>query len=146
MLFRSGANAGLNAAREKLEPIKAMFPQITYSDLWVSRLVEPRGRRDGADFWDLRRLSLESSLFRRWEDLTSSGALAARMAASRTARPTGQLLPLLRCAAFADLVSFRRLPDGDKGSDHIRKIFYRMGFNDQEIGAFSFPPRRPGNR
>ena len=28
-----GANAGLNAAREKLEPIKAMFPQITYSDL-----------------------------------------------------------------------------------------------------------------
>jgi cytochrome c peroxidase len=31
-----GANAGLDAARAKLEPIKAMFPQITYSDLWVS--------------------------------------------------------------------------------------------------------------
>lgn len=28
-----------------------------------------------------------------------------------------------------------RLPDGDKGSDHIRDIFYRMGFNDQEIVA-----------
>jgi len=27
-----------------------------------------------------------------------------------------------------------RLPDGDKGADHIRKIFYRMGFNDEEIG------------
>ncbi|KAK4702797.1 hypothetical protein P7C70_g3425, partial [Phenoliferia sp. Uapishka_3] len=27
-----------------------------------------------------------------------------------------------------------RLPDGDKGNDHLRKIFYRMGFNDQEIG------------
>lgn len=31
-----GANAGLDKARAKLEPIKAMFPQITYSDLWVS--------------------------------------------------------------------------------------------------------------
>lgn len=28
-----------------------------------------------------------------------------------------------------------RLPDGDKGADHIRDIFYRMGFNDQEIVA-----------
>ena len=28
-----------------------------------------------------------------------------------------------------------RLPDGDKGSDHVRDIFYRMGFNDQEIVA-----------
>ena len=24
-----------------------------------------------------------------------------------------------------------RLPDGDKDQDHVRKIFYRMGFNDQ---------------
>lgn len=30
-----------------------------------------------------------------------------------------------------------RLPDGDKGPDHIRNIFYRMGFNDQEIVALS---------
>lgn len=30
-----------------------------------------------------------------------------------------------------------RLPDGDKDQDHIRKIFYRMGFNDQEIVALS---------
>jgi cytochrome c peroxidase len=28
-----------------------------------------------------------------------------------------------------------RLPDADKGQDHIRAIFYRMGFNDQEIVA-----------
>jgi cytochrome c peroxidase len=27
------------------------------------------------------------------------------------------------------------LPDGDKGPNHIRDIFYRMGFNDQEIVA-----------
>ncbi|EHK99845.1 putative heme-binding peroxidase [Glarea lozoyensis 74030] len=30
-----------------------------------------------------------------------------------------------------------RLPDGAKGADHLRWIFYRMGFNDQEIVALS---------
>lgn len=30
-----------------------------------------------------------------------------------------------------------RLPDGDKDQDHLRYIFYRMGFNDQEIVALS---------
>ncbi|KAK9456937.1 heme peroxidase [Dipodascopsis uninucleata] len=30
-----------------------------------------------------------------------------------------------------------RLPDASKGADHIRDIFYRMGFDDQEIVALS---------
>jgi cytochrome c peroxidase len=30
-----------------------------------------------------------------------------------------------------------RLPDGAQGADHIRWIFYRMGFSDQEIVALS---------
>ncbi|KAK9473326.1 heme peroxidase [Dipodascopsis tothii] len=30
-----------------------------------------------------------------------------------------------------------RLPDGAQGQDHLRHIFYRMGFNDQEIVALS---------
>jgi len=30
-----------------------------------------------------------------------------------------------------------RLPDADKGADHLRAIFGRMGFNDQEIVALS---------
>lgn len=30
-----------------------------------------------------------------------------------------------------------RLPDGAKGADHLRWIFYRMGFTDQEIVALS---------
>lgn len=30
-----------------------------------------------------------------------------------------------------------RLPDGAQGADHLRHIFYRMGFNDQEIVALS---------
>jgi len=28
-----------------------------------------------------------------------------------------------------------RLPDASKGADHVRDVFYRMGFNDQEIVA-----------
>lgn len=28
-----------------------------------------------------------------------------------------------------------RLPDAAQGQDHVRNIFYRMGFNDQEIVA-----------
>lgn len=30
-----------------------------------------------------------------------------------------------------------RLPDASQGADHLRKVFYRMGFNDQEIVALS---------
>ncbi|KAF2089306.1 class II peroxidase [Saccharata proteae CBS 121410] len=30
-----------------------------------------------------------------------------------------------------------RLPDGALGADHVRAVFYRMGFNDQEIVALS---------
>lgn len=30
-----------------------------------------------------------------------------------------------------------RLPDGDKGGDHLRHIFYKMGMNDQEIVALT---------
>lgn len=30
-----------------------------------------------------------------------------------------------------------RLPDGAQGADHVRAIFYRMGFSDQEIVALS---------
>ena len=30
-----------------------------------------------------------------------------------------------------------RLPDGAQGSDHLRHVFCRMGFSDQEIVALS---------
>jgi cytochrome c peroxidase len=30
-----------------------------------------------------------------------------------------------------------RLPDAEKSQDHIREVFYRMGFNDQEIVALA---------
>lgn len=30
-----------------------------------------------------------------------------------------------------------RLPDASQGAQHLRDVFYRMGFNDQEIVALS---------
>ncbi|KAG7098390.1 hypothetical protein E1B28_000348 [Marasmius oreades] len=35
----------------------------------------------------------------------------------------------------ADATPDGRLPDATQGADHVRQIFYRMGFNDQEIVA-----------
>jgi len=32
---KHGANAGLNLARDFLEPIKKKHPEISYSDLWI---------------------------------------------------------------------------------------------------------------
>jgi cytochrome c peroxidase len=36
-----GANAGLEHARNRLEIVKKKFPEITYSDLWVSSAFPP---------------------------------------------------------------------------------------------------------
>jgi len=92
-----GANAGLDIARNLLEPIKRQFPGISYADLWtlagavaIEHMGGPKipwksGRVDGDD--------------------------------GRRCPPDG------------------RLPDASKGAPHIRDIFYRMGFNDQEIVA-----------
>ncbi|KAF2461678.1 heme peroxidase [Lineolata rhizophorae] len=93
-----GANAGLHAARDFLEPIKEKFPWISYSDLWT---------------------------------------LAAVCAVQEMGGPT---IPWRPGRADHD-VSFctpdGRLPDGAKDQKHLRAIFGRMGFNDQEIVALA---------
>ncbi|PXF43557.1 L-ascorbate peroxidase 3, peroxisomal [Gracilariopsis chorda] len=40
-------------------------------------------------------------------------------------------------ASEADCTPDGRLPDADKGMNHLRDIFYRMGFNDLEITTLS---------
>jgi len=93
-----GANAGLKAARDFLEPVKEEFPWITYSDLWT---------------------------------------LAAVCAIQEM---QGPVIPWRPGRADRD-VSYctpdGRLPDGSKDQTHLRGIFGRMGFNDQEIVALS---------
>ncbi|KAE9981797.1 heme peroxidase [Venturia inaequalis] len=93
-----GANAGLKAARDFLEPIKEQFPWISYSDLW-----------------------------------TLAGVAAIQ-------EMQGPVIPWRPGRADRDL-SFctpdGRLPDASKDQNHIRAIFGRMGFNDQEMVALS---------
>jgi cytochrome c peroxidase len=93
------ANAGLQHARTFLEPVKAKFPWITYSDLWTLAAVVAIKDMGGPEIeWKGGRT-----------DFVDDSKLPPR----------------------------GRLPDGAKGPDHIRFIFYRMGFNDQEIVALS---------
>ncbi|KAI1500123.1 mitochondrial putative cytochrome c peroxidase [Biscogniauxia marginata] len=93
-----GANAGLKVARDFLEPVKAKFPWITYSDLWIL-----------------------------------GGVCAIQ-------EMQGPLIPYRPGREDRDAAACTpdgRLPDGAKGSNHLRDIFYRMGFNDQEIVALA---------
>ncbi|CAH0001061.1 unnamed protein product [Clonostachys byssicola] len=93
-----GANAGLIAARDFLEPVKAKFPWITYSDLWIL------------------------------------GGVAAIQ------EMQGPIIPYRPGRSDRDVAACTpdgRLPDATQGSDHLRNIFNRMGFNDQEIVALS---------
>jgi cytochrome c peroxidase len=91
-----GANAGLKAARDFLEPVKERFPWITYSDLWIL-----------------------------------GGVCAIQ-------EMQGPVIPYRPGRSDRDLAACTpdgRLPDAAQGQKHIRDIFYRMGFNDQEIVA-----------
>ncbi|KAI1828628.1 heme peroxidase [Xylaria intraflava] len=93
-----GANAGLIHARNFLEPVKAKFPWITYSDLWI---------------------------------------LAGVCAIQEMQGPTIPYRPGRTDKDVSGCTPDGRLPDGSRGANHLRDIFYRMGFNDQEIVALS---------
>jgi cytochrome c peroxidase len=94
---KHGANNGLQVAREKLEPIKKKFPNISYGDLWT---------------------------------------LAGVAAIQEMGGPIIPWRPGRVDGTAADCPPEGRLPDGANPSpQHPRDIFYRMGFNDQEIVA-----------
>eukprot|EP00281_Chroomonas_sp_CCMP1168_P015060 CAMPEP_0206216488 /NCGR_PEP_ID=MMETSP0047_2-20121206/2746_1 /ASSEMBLY_ACC=CAM_ASM_000192 /TAXON_ID=195065 /ORGANISM="Chroomonas mesostigmatica_cf, Strain CCMP1168" /LENGTH=330 /DNA_ID=CAMNT_0053638835 /DNA_START=115 /DNA_END=1104 /DNA_ORIENTATION=- len=113
--LRHEANAGLDMAVRRLEPIKQKHKHVSYADLYTLAGVVAievmggpqvkwrRGRKDSMSI----------------KDVTPNG----------------------------------RLPDADKGTSkdtaaHLRQIFGRMGFNDQEIvvlsGAHSVGQCHPG--
>ncbi|KAJ1912685.1 heme peroxidase [Tieghemiomyces parasiticus] len=91
-----GANNGLGVARQKLEKIKAKYPDLSYSDLWT---------------------------------------LAGVVAIQEAGGPQIPWRPGRADASENKVIPDGRLPDASKKQDHVRDIFYRMGFNDQEIVA-----------
>lgn len=94
-----GANAGLGAARDFLEPIKRQFPWISYSDLWT---------------------------------LAGATAVEAMGGPHIPWRPgRADVVDANERPALKDGL----LPDATRDNKHVRDVFYRMGFNDQEIVA-----------
>jgi hypothetical protein len=107
-----GANAGLHHARALLEPIKRAHPGVTYADLYVYAGV----------------LAVEAC---------GGPNVGFRPGRSDSAKP----MPPTEDKRFTP---DGRLPDADAGdhgheltAQHIRNIFYRMGFDDHEIVALS---------
>jgi cytochrome c peroxidase len=103
-----GANAGLIEARKRLEKIAAKHPGISVSDLWI---------------------------FASYIAIEDMGGPHITFSPGRQDKPNGEHCP-----------PNGRLPDADGRPGegpitkpttiaHIRDIFYRMGFNDQEIVA-----------
>lgn len=110
-----GGNAGLEHARALLEPVKAALPKLSYADLYILSGVVAVDEMGGPQV----------------------GFRYGRTDASQEASPTQD-------SRFSP---DGRLPDGHKPDSgptsrtqtiqHIRDIFYRMGFDDQAIVALS---------
>jgi len=92
-----GANAGLEHARNFLDPIKKKHPEISHADLWV---------------------------FASYVAIESMGGPHIEFEGGRE-----DYVDEKKCPPDG------RLPDASKGRQHIRDVFYRMGFNDQETVA-----------
>jgi catalase (peroxidase I) len=98
-----GANAGLQVARDLLEPLKKKHPDVTYADLYV---------------------------------LAGCVAIEHMGGPHIPFRPGRSDVPKVECPEKDKRFSpDGRLPDAAQGAYHVRDIFYRMGFNDQEIVA-----------
>eukprot|EP00879_Flechtneria_rotunda_P027551 GHRR01029519.1.p1 GENE.GHRR01029519.1~~GHRR01029519.1.p1 ORF type:complete len:283 (+),score=64.56 GHRR01029519.1:131-979(+) len=102
-----GANAGLQGALDLIEPIKQKHPAVSYADLY----------------------QMASAL---GVELAGGPKLEMRYGRVDVNDPA-------ECAPEGNLpAAGHPFPDGSSGpGEHLRRIFYRMGFNDQEIVALS---------
>ncbi|KAL3775894.1 hypothetical protein ACHAWO_012912 [Cyclotella atomus] len=101
-----GANAGLDVARKALEGVKEKYPEVSYADLYTLAGV----------------VAVEEAGY-----VVLGPKIPFRL--GREDAASGETSPK-ECG----------LPDADKGSrkntiQHVRDVFYRMGFNDREIVA-----------
>jgi len=104
------ANVGLDIARDLLEPVKKKYPDISYADLYVL-----------------------------------AGAVAVReMGGPKIGFRGGRSDVHPPCPELNGILSQdkrfspdRRLPDAGRQAQHLRDIFYRMGFDDRAIVALS---------
>ncbi len=112
-----GANAGLSIIQDMLKPVRAKHPHVSTADLWTlagAYAVQAMGGPEVGGGGARRAIRVPQT----------QKQVPHRL--GRTDDADGQ-----RCPANG------RLPDASKGADHLRDVFYRMGFNDQEIVALS---------
>lgn len=110
-----GANAGLAAARNFLEPIKGIYISTQQRNHLLSQIAEKHPWISYSDLWIL------------------SGVCAIQ----EMLGPAIPFRPGRKDRDIAYCTPDGRLPDASQGHDHLRAIFGRMGFNDQEIVALS---------
>lgn len=106
-----GANAGLDVAQALLEPVKKKHPNVSYSDLWI---------------------------FAACVAIEEMGGSKVPFTPGRVDKASGAECPSWE----GETHKVGRLPGADCGSPdktaaHLRYIFNRMGFDDQEIVALS---------
>lgn len=113
-----GANAGLAGAVEMLKPIKAKYPTISYADIF--QMASARGiELAGGPKLDMKYGRIDAA---GPQDCSPEGNLP-----DAEAGPNGKYGGTSGTVPTEDTS-----PNG-----HLRKVFYRMGLNDEEIVALS---------
>lgn len=113
---KSDNTGGSNGATMRFEPERS-DPANAGLDLARGFLEEIKQLHPDISYSDLWILAA-------YESIERLGGPHIEFRAGRTDAQSGSACP-----------ANGRLPDGSKNSTHIRTIFYRMGFNDQEIVA-----------
>lgn len=119
-------NAGLEVARAFLEPVKRKFPEISYSDLWIL-----------ASYAGLEHTGGPSLAFTPGRTDHQSEEYWAGMSYGRLPAAEKYLCPHIEGAQVTSSLDATGKVVGWEGlCSHVRnEVFYRMGFNDQEIVA-----------
>jgi len=106
-------NAGLDIARNYLEEIKAKFPAVSYSDLWI---------------------------FAAYVFIKSSGGpdipfVPGRKDAGEDKAIAPGRLPVAEHGVCPGADALGRVNGWEHTAKHVRDVFYRQGFNDKDIVA-----------
>ncbi|KAL3926470.1 MAG: hypothetical protein SGARI_005596 [Bacillariaceae sp.] len=119
-------NAGLEYARAFLEPVKNKFPGISYSDLWILAAYVGIEQTGGPIIpFQAGRVDHQDETY--WQDMSYGRLPAAEK----------YTCPHMEGASLGDSLDESGKVKGWEGlCTHVRdEVFYRMGFNDQEIVA-----------
>eukprot|EP00747_Dinoflagellata_sp_TGD_P049063 gnl/TRDRNA2_/TRDRNA2_145981_c0_seq1.p1 gnl/TRDRNA2_/TRDRNA2_145981_c0~~gnl/TRDRNA2_/TRDRNA2_145981_c0_seq1.p1 ORF type:complete len:486 (+),score=73.33 gnl/TRDRNA2_/TRDRNA2_145981_c0_seq1:65-1522(+) len=123
-------NAGLEHARAFLEPIKTKYPSMTYSDLWVLAAYVAIEHMGGPtiEFKPGRTDVRDDKRCPEWDGPAIDGKASSRL-------PHAEYGLVEGFDRSQVLDSQGRIKGWENLAQHIRDVFYRMGFGDREIVA-----------